>query len=865
MPNLSNMARLPLKIRRKLKSVIKANSIALFSETTARTSGLKNSSTKNKIFFLKKLVKLHGGEDLVVELLKNNEVNISVKIVNSKAKTVYQMEQNGILRLGGLPDGKYFLAIKLNPNTNIKLTKLKFGSEKPKNYNTENLKLTGRRLMVVPDYPSNENKYNCAFLHTRAKIYREAGLDIDLLVVNGAENKYEAYTYDGILVNKVSYGQLREILHTKKYEQILIHFFNEFYAQILDAVDTSETEIFLYSHGADLLYWDYPVYGRRYFEPKFELTEDMIKRNHEMDSIVKRYNKMPNVNFVFVCEWSKRRCEKLLGEKINRSIIIPCLVDERVFKYKKRTKEQRKKICLIRSFHNLNSYSIDTDIRVILELSRRPFFKDLEFSIYGAGEMHEILVKPIKQFKNIKIYNSFLSSEKMNTMFNQHGLALFATRYDNQAVATLECAMSGTIPLTSFGTGLSCFLDEKIGNFSEAEDIKHMADLVEKYYKNPEDFLVASEKVHNSIMKTASRKYSADKEIRILQKSKLKNTLMVQKPLNTTPLLSIAVPAYNCGQYLKNGVLSLINHNLNNLIEVIIINDGSKDNTLEVANELVKLSPSIKVIDKKNGGHGSAINVGIEVASGKYFKLMDGDDYFDTEALVELLNKLRRETADIVLTNYVEDLAIQAKVRPVEELYSNLPKYRKMDLEDMAYNGYGFKFWGPLLSTTTCKTNLLKKANFKIDENCFYVDMEYNFMVYTQAKDIVYYPLNLYIYFLGRSGQSVDHETVAKNYLQHEKVCLRLLEEYYKVKDILTSGKNKYIKDRLITELCKSQYYITMTYLKNGNGFKHFDNALKKYPDFYNSNLIVSPDVKLYRITTGKFRKSSKKLAKLLE
>lgn len=403
MPNLSNMARLPLKIRRKLKSVIKANSIALFSETTARTSGLKNSSTKNKIFFLKKLVKLHGGEDLVVELLKDNEVNISVKIVNSKAKTVYQMEQNGILRLGGLPDGKYFLAIKLNPNTNIKLTKLKFGSEKPKNYNTENLKLTNRRLMVVPDYPSNENKYNCAFLHTRAKIYREAGLDIDLLVVNGTENKYEAYTYDGILVNKVSYGQLREILHTKKYEQILIHFFNEFYAQILDAVDTSETEIFLYSHGADLLYWDYPVYGRRYFEPKFELTEDMIKRNHEMDSIVKRYNKMPNVNFVFVCEWSKKRCEKLLGEKINRSIIIPCLVDERVFKYKKRTKEQRKKICLIRSFHNLNSYSIDTDIRVILELSRRPFFKDLEFSIYGAGEMHEILVKPIKQFKNIKI------------------------------------------------------------------------------------------------------------------------------------------------------------------------------------------------------------------------------------------------------------------------------------------------------------------------------------------------------------------------------------------------------------------------------------------------------------------------------
>lgn len=850
---LSNVFSFALKLRRKLKMMM-GSRVVFFSVAKKGVTTLKNKTNKNKIFLLSRLVNLKNDKELVVFIDKSGASEFEIKIINSKINTISQIEHDGTIRLRDVPEGIYFLAIKLKPCTEIKINKLDFYVEKIKPLDIGSFNFTGERLMVVPNYPSDENKYNCAFLHTRVKAYRELGLSVDLLVVSGSENKQESYTYDGVLVNKVSYGQLREVLSTTRYKQILIHFFNEFYAQVLDAVDTSETEIFLYSHGADLLYWDYPVYGRKYFKPKYELTRSMIRRNQNMDRIIERYNKMPNVYFVFVCEWSRERCEKLLKIRINQSFIIPCLVDERVFKYTRRPVEQRKKICLIRSFHNLNSYSVDINIRVILELSRRPFFKDLEFSIYGAGEMHHILVAPVRKFDNVKIYDYFLSSDEMSKMFSQHGIALFATRYDNQAVATLECALTGTIPLTSFGTGLSCFLDEKNGNFSEAEDVKHMADLVEKYYKNPEEFSKLSKQVHNSVMKTASRKYSIEKEIRFLQNSRIKSTLVDQKPLDDLPLLSIVVPAYNCERYLRNGVLSLINHPFNNLVEVIIVNDGSKDNTLKVARGLAKLSPSVKVINKENGGHGSTINVGIKVAKGRYFRLMDGDDYFDTELLVEFLNKLKREKADVVLTNYVEDLATQGEFKPMDKLYDNLLEYRKMNIDDMMYGGYGFKFWGPLLSTTTCKTKLLRAASFKIDEHCFYVDMEYNFMVYSQARSIVYYPLNIYIYFLGRSNQSVNHKMVAKNYLQHEKVCLRLIKEYHKIKDKLTAGQDKYIKDRLITELCKSQYYITMFYLKNGYGFRRFDKALKKYKDFYNSKVIASPKVKAYRLLRGNLK-----------
>lgn len=852
-----------LKFKNTFKKLIKANNFGFFAfDKSQQCQILKNKTKKDKVFILNQVVRVSRDQVIVLRLRMESKDVVAVKIFDRKFKTAYQTKHEGVLRIGEL-QGTYLLGVKIRPGQKVKLKTLEFCAEDMDIQ--KDLELNSKRLMVVPDYPSKENKYNCAFLHTKMKAYKEFGLDVDLLVVSGAQQKHEKYEYDGVVVNCVSYNQLREVLKQKKYQQILIHFFNEFYAQVLDASDISETEIYLYSHGADMLYWDYPVYGRQYFKPEYELTLDDIKRNKNKDVILRRYNQMPNVYFVFVCEWSKERCEKLLGEKIKKSFIVPCLIDEKVFRYKKKPINQRKKICLIRSFHNLNSYSIDTDVRVILELSRRPFFNDLEFSIYGAGEMHETLLAPIKNFKNVKIYDKFLDARGMSDMYSKHGLALFATRYDNQAVATLECALSGTIPLTSYGTGLSCFLDEKIGNFSEAEDAVHMADLVEKYYSNSKEFLEASEKVHKSIAGSATRKYSIDKEIKILKKLNDVNTLTKQRPLDESPLISVVIPAYNCASYLRNSVLSLINHSLNNLVEVIIVNDGSKDDTIKIAQELKKLSPSVKVIDKENGGHGSTINAGIKAAKGKYFRLMDGDDYFDTGNFVAFLQKLKTEKADIVLTNYVEDLALSSQLRSVHS-YDNLPTYQVMNLDDMQYDGYGFKAWGPLLSTTTCKTNLLKQAGFDIDEHCFYVDMEYNLMVYSRAKTIAYYPLDIYIYYLGRAGQSVDRSSsVAKNYLQHEKVSLSLLREYKKMERNLSVGKKAYIKDRLVSEICNSQYYITINYLKDGGkGFRSFDKKLKQYPEFYNSESVADAMTRACRITGGRCKKIACILARFI-
>ena len=98
-------------------------------------------------------------------------------------------------------------------------------------------------------------------------------------------------------------------------------------------------------------------------------------------------------------------------------------------------------------------------------------------------------------------------------------------------------------------------------------------------------------------------------------------------------LFTIAVPAYNMELYLKRCLDSILLPKLQNSLEVILINDGSKDNTLSIARHYEKQYPEmLKVIDKTNGGWGSAINCEIQEATGKYFKILDADDWFDSKA-----------------------------------------------------------------------------------------------------------------------------------------------------------------------------------------------------------------------------------------
>ena len=311
------------------------------------------------------------------------------------------------------------------------------------------------------------------------------------------------------------------------------------------------------------------------------------------------------------------------------------------------------------------------------------------------------------------------------------------------------------------------------------------------------------------------------------------------------PLLTIAIPAYNVQDFIEETVNSLTKSKYVDLLEILIINDGSKDKTKEIGKKLEKECASVKLIDKKNGGHGSGINSGIKHATGKYFRLLDGDDWFDTVEFDKYLEHLKNEDADLVLSDFVECFMKSGLNRPVT-FYNSMKAFKKTELKNCV-----FQKWGPMLPTSTIKTELYRKANFKIDEKCFYVDQEYNLVCYMMAKTVTYYPFMIYQYRLDREGQSMQRESVIRNVYSHEKVCIRLVESFEKYKDELSETQKNYLINRVIVPMCNMQYMITEEWCHSKEAFLSFDTKLKAFPFFYNLPEIAGKITKAYRKTNG--------------
>ncbi len=134
-------------------------------------------------------------------------------------------------------------------------------------------------------------------------------------------------------------------------------------------------------------------------------------------------------------------------------------------------------------------------------------------------------------------------------------------------------------------------------------------------------------------------------------------------------LLTVAIPAYNISEYIDKIIDSLLSTEKKNCLEILIVNDGSKDNTLELAKEYEsKNEEIIRVIDKKNGGHGSTINAAIKIASGKYFKVIDGDDWVDSKQLDLLLEKLEEIEDDMLVCGYTQVTSDDCEIKKIDSI-----------------------------------------------------------------------------------------------------------------------------------------------------------------------------------------------------
>ena len=255
-------------------------------------------------------------------------------------------------------------------------------------------------------------------------------------------------------------------------------------------------------------------------------------------------------------------------------------------------------------------------------------------------------------------------------------------------------------------------------------------------------------------------------------------------------LLTVTVPCYNSEDYMRNCIDSLLPGG--DRVEVIIIDDGSKDNTGAIADEYAEKYPDIvKVIHQENGGHGEGINQGIKHATGTYFKVVDSDDRMSEDFLL-FLDKLeeceKNGGVDLFVTNYYYTHNDGVGDRSIN--YSNaLPENRIFGWKDIK------RFRIEQLITIhsgTYRTEKMRMWGCELPKHTFYED---NLMVYLTLQNVekIYY-LNkdLYLYTIGREGQSVQHDITMRRY-SHQVLVSKLCFTAFHLDDIKEKKLRQYL------------------------------------------------------------------------
>lgn len=218
-------------------------------------------------------------------------------------------------------------------------------------------------------------------------------------------------------------------------------------------------------------------------------------------------------------------------------------------------------------------------------------------------------------------------------------------------------------------------------------------------------------------------------------------------------VLTVSVAAYNVESCLKRALDSLVVPEHMDELEVLVINDGSTDATPVIAEAYCRRYPgTFRLINKANGGYGSTVNRSMREAKGKYFRLLDGDDYFDREGLIALLDALKASSADWVITPYTRVMEGSGERLAREHRWSVYigQTLRMADVRGTAI----FGMWA-----LTVRTELLRAHPFRLPEHTLYTDQQFVMYSMPYVDRMTFLPGELYLYVVGRDGQSVSRES----------------------------------------------------------------------------------------------------------
>lgn len=300
-------------------------------------------------------------------------------------------------------------------------------------------------------------------------------------------------------------------------------------------------------------------------------------------------------------------------------------------------------------------------------------------------------------------------------------------------------------------------------------------------------------------------------------------------------MLTIVIPCYNVEAYLDKGLRTLGEEQFNELLEVLIIDDGSKDRTAEIAKSYVVRFPKIfRLIQKRNGGHGSVINRGIEEAKGKYFRVLDGDDWVNSFELNELLTRMKERNEDLLVDKRCE-VHMKTNRKNHIPLPESVKPYQTYTFAEVCTRPDVSRYF--IIHNFSVKTSLLQQNHVRVTEGVFYEDSEYVMKATGICRSIYFFDMEIYQYLIGNVNQSVSCQNFVKRYEHFDTVTRAMLAQTKVLLEEKDAAIAQYLFLRAKTVVL-TQFYIALIYDTDRSRGKKRGRELaellkKEYPQMY--------------------------------
>lgn len=296
-------------------------------------------------------------------------------------------------------------------------------------------------------------------------------------------------------------------------------------------------------------------------------------------------------------------------------------------------------------------------------------------------------------------------------------------------------------------------------------------------------------------------------------------------------LLTIAVPTYNMEEYLDRCLSSLVvDGDRMALLEVLVVNDGSKDRSSEIAHGYASRYPgTFRVIDKQNGNYGSCINAALPEARGKYIKVLDADDFVEKESLVRMLDGLdTQDDADMVITDirYVDGSG-----QTCDQLSFGLPGSERIAVEALDRT----TICRLHMHAITYRTDVLKSIGYRQSEGISYTDLEWTYYPMEKVSSVRYSGFPLYVYNTSREGQTTSWKKHCSDMWMEMGIVEKMLARYHARNGYQDLPQSEYMKEKLLCYIRQIYSYFLLQYphhLKQSD-LRAFDKAVSLCPDLY--------------------------------